>query len=61
MMERYLNLKEEVGGLNPGCEISSLLDIKTCQVVNCLMCFGVGMPTFYLKKKEEKRSPEDLE
>jgi hypothetical protein len=55
MMERYLNLKEEVGGLNPGCEISSLLDIKTCQVVNCLMCFGVGMPTFYLKKKEEKK------
>ena len=24
MVERYLNLKEEVGGLIPGCEISSL-------------------------------------
>ena len=27
-MERYLNLKEEVGTSNPGCEISSLLDGK---------------------------------
>ena len=26
MEERYPNLKEEVGGLIPGCEISSLLD-----------------------------------
>ena len=28
MVERYLNLKDEVGGLIPDCEISSLLDIK---------------------------------
>ena len=28
MVERYPNLKEEVGGSNPGCEISSLLDGK---------------------------------
>ena len=28
MVERYSNLKEEVGGLIPGCEISSLLDRK---------------------------------
>ncbi len=27
MVERYPNLKEEVGGLILGCEISSLLDI----------------------------------
>ena len=26
MVERYPNLKEEVGGSIPGCEISSLLD-----------------------------------
>jgi hypothetical protein len=32
MVERYPNLKEEAGGLTPGCEISSLLDRKTCQV-----------------------------
>jgi hypothetical protein len=28
MVERYINLKEEVGGSNVGCEISSLLDGK---------------------------------
>jgi hypothetical protein len=28
MMVRYLNLKEEVGGSVPGCEISSLSDGK---------------------------------
>ena len=28
MVERYPNIKEEVGGLNPGCENSSLLDGK---------------------------------
>ena len=28
MVERYPNLKEEVGSSIPGCEISSLLDIK---------------------------------
>ena len=28
MVERYPNLKEEVGGFNPGYEISSLLDRK---------------------------------
>ena len=28
MVEGYPNLKEEVGGSNPGCEISSLLDGK---------------------------------
>jgi hypothetical protein len=40
MVERYPNLKEEVGGSIPGCEISSLLGKKTCKVVNYLMCFG---------------------
>jgi hypothetical protein len=28
MMEKYPKLKEEVGGSNPGCEISSLLNGK---------------------------------
>ena len=28
MVERYPNLKEEVGGSTPDCEISSLLDKK---------------------------------
>jgi len=52
MMERYPNLKEEVGGLILSCEISSLLDGKICKVVNCLLCFGVGMWTFCLKVNE---------
>jgi hypothetical protein len=50
MVERYPNLKEEVGGSNPGYENSSLPDEKTCQVINCLMCFGVGMSAICLKK-----------
>ena len=29
---------------------------RTCQVVNCLMCFGVGMSAFCLKNKEKKSS-----
>jgi hypothetical protein len=41
---------EEVGGLNPGCEISYLPDKKTCKVVNCLLCFGVGMSAFCPQK-----------
>ena len=44
-----------LGGSNPGCEISSLLDGKTCQVVNCLLCFGAGLSAFCLKKKKKKR------
>ena len=32
MAERYPNLKEEVGGSVPGCEISSLLDIKLAKL-----------------------------
>jgi hypothetical protein len=50
MVERYPNLKEEVGGLVPGCEISST-EQKTCQAVNCLLlCFDTGMSAFCLNK-----------
>ena len=55
MVERYPNIKEEVGGLIPGCDISSLLDIKTCEVINCLLCFGARMSAFCLKKKQIKK------
>ena len=51
MMERYPNLKEEVGSSTPGCEISARLDRKTCQVVSCLLCFDASLSTFYLKSK----------
>ena len=51
MVERYPNLKEEFGGSNPGCEISFLLDRKTCHEINCLLCFGVGMSAFFVTKQ----------
>ena len=51
MVERYPNLKEEVGSSIFGCEISFLLDQKTCQGVNRLMCFDAHLSILYLKKK----------
>ena len=54
MVERYPNLNEELGGSIRGYEISSLLDIKTCHVVDCLMCFDVGMLVFCHQKKIKK-------
>jgi hypothetical protein len=56
MVERYPDFKEEVGGSISSCEIISLLDIKACQVVNYLLCFGVDMPTFCLKIILSKRA-----
>jgi hypothetical protein len=53
-VERYPNLKKEVGGSIPDCEIFSLLDKKTCHVVKRLMCFGVGLSAIYLKKRKRK-------
>jgi hypothetical protein len=39
MMERYPNLKEEVGGLNSGWKTSSLLDEKLARwsTVSCVL------------------------
>ena len=34
---------------------SPLYLTKTCQVVNCLMCFGVGLSTFCLQKKKKEK------
>ena len=50
MVERYPNLEEEVGGSIPGCENPLSAWRKTCQVVNCLLCFDVGMSAFCLSK-----------
>ena len=41
---------EEVGSSIPGCEISSLIDRKTCQVVSCLLYFDADLSTFGKKK-----------
>jgi hypothetical protein len=40
-------------------EISSVLDGKSCQVVNCLMCFDVGMLAFCFKTNKDTRKRVD--
>jgi hypothetical protein len=55
MVERYPNLKEEVGGSIPSDEISSLPDKKNCKVANCLMCFGARMSAICLPKKKVEK------
>ena len=54
MVERYPHLKEEVGGSIPGCEISSLLDIKLARRSTTSCAFGAGMSAFCLKKRRKK-------
>ena len=59
MVERYPNLKEEVGGSIPNCEISSLLDrILPCgQVPHMLWRWLVGpLSKKKIKKEEEEAS-----
>jgi hypothetical protein len=55
-MKIFPNIKAEVGGLIPNYEISSLLDKITCQVVNYLLCFDVGMSTFCLSLKKKTKN-----
>ena len=55
MVERYPNPKEEVGSSIPSYETYSQLDKKTCQVVNCLLCFGDGLLSSYNRTKEKKK------
>jgi hypothetical protein len=54
MVERYPNLKEEVGGLIPGYEISSLFDGKLARR-STASCCGVGLSVFFLTKKKKKK------
>ena len=58
MVERHPNIKEEIGDLIPGCENSSLNDIKLAKWSIALMCFGVGMSALCLtkRKKENKEN-----
>ena len=56
MVERCPNLKEEVGGLIPGCEISSLLDKKNLpggQLPHVLWRWHVGLLSPKKKKKKK--------
>jgi hypothetical protein len=57
MVERYPNVKDEVGGSIPGCEISSLCDRKvamwsTASCALALACWPVGLLS---KEKKRKR------
>jgi hypothetical protein len=58
MVERYPNLKEGVGGSNPGCEISSLLDGKLAKwlTTSCALAMACqpSVSKKQSKKKEEK-------
>jgi hypothetical protein len=54
MVERYPNLKEEVGGSIPRCEISSLLD-KTLARWSSASC-ALALPVNLLSQIKKRRS-----
>ena len=58
MVEGYPNLKEEVGGSNPGCEISSLLDGKLTRwsIASCVWRWPVGLLSHKRKNGRSKIS-----
>ena len=60
--ERYPNLKEEVDGSIPGCEISSLLDKKlaTWSTTSCTLMLACRPSVSKEKKKQESVPPQDL-
>jgi hypothetical protein len=51
MVERYPNLKEEVGGSNPGCEIFSLLDGKLARWSTASCALALAYPPYVSKIK----------
>ena len=61
MVEGYPNLKEEVGGLNPGCEISSLLDGKLARwwTASCALALAYQPFVSKIKKKRKNISQKD--
>ena len=54
MVDRYPNLKEKVGGSIPSYE--PLYLTKSCQVLNCLLCFDTDLSSFYLKWKVKREN-----
>ena len=60
MVERYPNLKEEVGGLIPCYEVSSLLDkdLPCGQLPHVLSHWHVGLLS--QKRKEKEKENVDL-
>jgi hypothetical protein len=64
IVERYPNLKEEVGSSIPGCEISSLLDKKLARwsTVACALALAC-QPSIYKsnnKKRQNKTKQKSL-
>jgi hypothetical protein len=55
MVERYPNLKEEVGSLIPGCEISFLLDEKLARWLTTSCAFALACRPSVSKKKEKEK------
>ena len=53
MVERYPNLKDEVGGSTPGCGISSLPDIKLARwsTASCVLALACQPSIFKIKTK----------
>ena len=60
MVERYPNLKEEVGSSSPGCQISSLLpqNLSSGQLPSVLWPWRVGCLS--PKRKEEEKDVEGV-
>ena len=57
MEERYPNIKEEVGGLIPRCEISSLLDIILARW--SIDSFALALACWaYVSRKKPKKKPK---
>ena len=54
MVKRYPNLKEEVGGSNPGCEISSLPDRKLARWSTASCALAMACQPSISKRKEKK-------
>ena len=55
MEERYPNLKEEVGGLIPRCEISSLLDIILARWSIDSFALALACWAYVSRKKPKKK------
>ena len=54
MVERYPNLKDEAGGLIPGCEISSLFDITLVRWSIASYALALTCRPSVSKKKKKK-------
>ena len=56
IVERYSNLKEVVGSVIPGCEISSLLDGKLSRWSNASYALALACRHFVSRKQKNKHN-----